>query len=576
MWNIGTTFNYDGWKDYKYALTHAKPDDGWLWFRLPGSLKDCLSNEKLKELEWKVRSALDSDNTKQLVKEVFVDLWLSLETGFTKKQIETIVWNLDNFSHDLIVPIEGLSENTYLLNESYGPTDAFKDLALQMLTGLTSTIVSEENKVAVEKAKNWEKWQKLRFLVNLTSTSWDTGPAGWKWVEGKPFIVNIIWLPANESTNGQIGQMAILKWNVLALPMKEGFSDIQTSMISWNTDEYKEELVKVITDEFSDLITEYGFEIEVSSGSFNSINPGRIDGQMIYHTYWLLQAKAKWIIKQWEEIIEVIPSGNGWHVYGALQARLLWKIDGPTIVTCNRNDTFYKIFETGRFQKEVWNSVHQASVSMIIEYPNNMIRLFSYAFWSERAKKISDDFFSWKEVVFSKDERSILKEKLNIHCYRVESEDELSTVQKVFKETGRLICPHTANAVKWLEEFRNTYKDYDTPALVSETASPWKFLAATAAALECKISTLSLYNHYRKLERTREWCLELIEKIKNQYDIYWYKFDENIIPKDLRDIYKNGYKVRETTSAAHFHNETLDFLKGYAPELRKQVLKLLK
>ena len=576
MWNIGTTFNYDGWKDYKYALTHAKPDDGWLWFRLPGSLKDCLSNEKLKELEWKVRSALDSDNTKQLVKEVFVDLWLSLETGFTKKQIETIVWNLENFSHDLIVPIEGLSENTYLLNESYGPTDAFKDLALQMLTGLTSTIVSEENKVAVEKAKNWEKWQKLRFLVNLTSTSWDTGPAGWKWVEGKPFIVNIIWLPANESTNGQIGQMAILKWNVLALPMKEGFSDIQTSMISWNTDEYKEELVKVITDEFSDLITEYGFEIEVSSGSFNSINPGRIDGQMIYHTYWLLQAKAKWIIKQWEEIIEVIPSGNGWHVYGALQARLLWKIDGPTIVTCNRNDTFYKIFETGRFQKEVWNSVHQASVSMIIEYPNNMIRLFSYAFWSERAKKISDDFFSWKEVVFSKDERSILKEKLNIHCYRVESEDELSTVQKVFKETGRLICPHTANAVKWLEEFRNTYKDYDTPALVSETASPWKFLAATAAALECKISTLSLYNHYRKLERTREWCLELIEKIKNQYDIYWYKFDENIIPKDLRDIYKNGYKVRETTSAAHFHNETLDFLKGYAPELRKQVLKLLK
>ena len=576
MWNIGTTFNYDGWKDYKYALTHAKPDDGWLWFRLPGSLKDCLSNEKLKELEWKVRSALDSDNTKQLVKEVFVDLWLSLETGFTKKQIETIVWNLDNFSHDLIVPIEGLSENTYLLNESYGPTDAFKDLALQMLTGLTSTIVSEENKVAVEKAKNWEKWQKLRFLVNLTSTSWDTGPAGWKWVEGKPFIVNIIWLPANESTNGQIGQMAILKWNVLALPMKEGFSDIQTSMISWNTDEYKEELVKVITDEFSDLITEYGFEIEVSSGSFNSINPGRIDGQMIYHTYWLLQAKAKWIIKQWEEIIEVIPSGNGWHVYGALQARLLWKIDGPTIVTCNRNDTFYKIFETGRFQKEVWNSVHQASVSMIIEYPNNMIRLFSYAFWSEIAKKISDDFFSWKEVVFSKDERSILKEKLNIHCYRVESEDELSTVQKVFKETGRLICPHTANAVKWLEEFRNTYKDYDTPALVSETASPWKFIAATAAALECKISTLSLYNHYRKLERTREWCLELIEKIKNQYDIYWYKFDENIIPKDLRDIYKNGYKVRETTSAAHFHNETLDFLKGYAPELRKQVLKLLK
>ena len=126
----------------------------------------------------------------------------------------------------------------------------------------------------------------------------------------------------------------------------------------------------------SDLVDRYGFEIEVSSGSFNSINPGRIDGQMIYHTYWLLQAKAKKIIKEWEDIIEVIPSGNGWHVYGALQARLLWKVNGPTVVTCNENDMFYKIFEEWRFQKETWKSIHQASVSMIIEYPNNMIRLF--------------------------------------------------------------------------------------------------------------------------------------------------------------------------------------------------------
>ena len=142
MWNIGTTFDYNGKKDYKYALTHAKPDDGWLWFRLPESFKDSISDGNLKKLEWKIKEALVSDRPKELVKEVFVELWLTLETCFTKKQIETVVWNLDNFSDDLIVPIEELSENTYLLNESYWPTDAFKDLALQMLTEMTSTIVS--------------------------------------------------------------------------------------------------------------------------------------------------------------------------------------------------------------------------------------------------------------------------------------------------------------------------------------------------------------------------------------------------------------------------------------------------
>jgi len=576
MWNIGTTFDYNGKKDYKYALTHAKPDDGWLWFRLPESLKDSISDGNLKKLEWKIKEALVSDRPKELVKEVFVELWLTLETGFTKKQIETVVWNLDNFSDDLIVPIEELSENTYLLNESYWPTDAFKDLALQMLTEMTSTIVSEQNMVAIEKAKNWEKWQILRFLVNLTSTSWDTGPAWWAWIEGKNFIVNVIWFPANESTFSQVWQMVTLKDNILALPMNESFSNIQSSMISGNTDEYKKELENIIKEEMSDLVDRYGFEIEVSSGSFNSINPGRIDGQMIYHTYWLLQAKAKKIIKEWEDIIEVIPSGNGWHVYGALQARLLWKVNGPTVVTCNENDMFYKIFEEWRFQKETWKSIHQASVSMIIEYPNNMIRLFSYAFWPKRAKDISDEFFSGKEVIFTNEERDTLKNKLNIHWYRITSEDELTMVQKVFKKSWRLICPHTANAVKWLEEYRDEYGDDITPALVSETASPWKFLAATAAALECKISTLSLYNHYRKLERTQEWCLELIEKIKYQYNIYWYKFNDSLIPKDLQDIYLKGYKSRETISADSFHDETLKFLKGYAPEFRKQVLELLK
>lgn len=86
---------------------------------------------------------------------------------------------------------------------------------------------------------------------------------------------------------------------------------------------------------------------------------------------------------------------------------------------------------------------------------------------------------------------------------------------------------------------------------------------------------MSLYDEYRKLERTKEWCLELIEKIKSIYNKYGYEFDENLIPQDLRDIYQRGYESHTMISAKDFHSETLKFVKNYAPELKKQVLKLL-
>jgi threonine synthase len=67
--------------------------------------------------------------------------------------------NLDRFSSDMIVPIEQLGENgiDFLLDESTGPTDAFKDLALQMLTEMVSIITEEENTLAIQNAKNGEK-----------------------------------------------------------------------------------------------------------------------------------------------------------------------------------------------------------------------------------------------------------------------------------------------------------------------------------------------------------------------------------------------------------------------------------
>mgnify|MGYP007071115737 CR=1 FL=1 len=47
-----------------------------------------------------------------------------------------------------------------------------------MLTEMVSIIVEEENTQAIEKAKAGTRDETLKFVVTLTSTSGDTGPAG--------------------------------------------------------------------------------------------------------------------------------------------------------------------------------------------------------------------------------------------------------------------------------------------------------------------------------------------------------------------------------------------------------------
>ena len=353
--NLATTFNYKYSKEYKEALTNARPSS-WipedLWFRLPTTVK-----WKVKAIEdnliIKIKESLTTDwqESKDIILGVFLDLFMTLETWFTREQAIEIVWNLDKFTHDEITPINPLNwvENTHIFEQYHWPTDAFKDIALQMVTSMTSLIVQEQNEEAIRKAKEWIRGQKLKFLVTQTSTSWDTWPAGWSWIEGKNFILNVIGFPENEATYSQKGQMINLGGNVLSLPMNRSFSDIQELMKDCDTPEFNEKLVSILNKEFADLIEEYWFEIEVDTGSFNSINPWRVDWQMLYHSEGILQAKAKNIIQDNDELIEVIPSWNGGHVFSNLMARLQTEQKWKTIVTCNRNNMFYKIIEEWKF-----------------------------------------------------------------------------------------------------------------------------------------------------------------------------------------------------------------------------------
>jgi len=78
---LSTTFDDTINASFFTAITQARPDDsGALWFRDPKSLEGKLESKKT-YLIAKIKEAFnDEENTRVLIKEVFVEILLVLET----------------------------------------------------------------------------------------------------------------------------------------------------------------------------------------------------------------------------------------------------------------------------------------------------------------------------------------------------------------------------------------------------------------------------------------------------------------------------------------------------------------
>lgn len=704
--NVELTSTRGEWEpqDYEYAVTHAQPDDKWLWYREVFSEK-LLSEEKQKEFIVILREAIETKDEKlirKVVKSMFRFLWTKMWTGLTHEEIEEVVNTLDSFKSPFIVPVEKIWDgNIYLMNETTWPTDAFKDLALQQIPTMLSIITRRKNTEAVKQALenekngitykleqvggeeklvkyiNWEKASdeeqgnrpKISIVVTQTSTSGDTWPAGWAWIQGKDFVANIIWFPSHEATQWQIGQMKNLEWNVTSIAFEEAFTEIQEQMKACNNIDFKQKLQEILEKKFKTLREKYGFDIEVSSGSFNSVNIGRIDAQSIYHSAWIMIAKAMNPEIAWD-IIEAIPSGNFWHATWVIQARDMVGWIDDIIISTNENDAIYQLIKNWNY-KMALSEISDPSVSMIIRYGSNVERLLRritnperceelmkkfeldgklaenlYKFihlpelksqgwnisiknneninkilknliqsieetqeeyksrWWDNQKYIlgkllnnlkniqksqevygmmmslENDFASYFNdtawIKLGNEEREKIT-KLKLKAYTVKAEDELYTMRKVWLENNRLICPHTANAFFAAEQYKEENPENTKSIVVSETASPWKFLASVATALTCenRDEMRKKYEELRPKENSPQGIQELIQMIKEAYEKNGKEFDENMIPENLRNIYQNGVKKYGTFSAKQFGEKTLEFVDDIWDIFPKQTEKLI-
>jgi threonine synthase len=218
---------------------------------------------------------------------------------------------------------------------------------------------------------------------------------------------------------------------------------------------------------------------------------------------------------------------------------LLGKPLKKIIVSTNENDIIYQLIEHGYYKKgKQGDEISCASTSMVILYGSNVEKLFRLALGDEKTRNLMKRFNAGEEIQLTPEEHQKIRD-LGLEARRVSREDELWTMRDVWLKHDRLICPHTANAYFSAQQYKQGYPKDKSDMLVSETASPWKFLAAVATAVSCntKEEMSSTYALYKQKEQTKEGVQELLMIIRDAFAFNDKLFDESMIPDDVRKIY---------------------------------------
>jgi len=329
-----------------------------------------------------------------------------------------------------ITPVRKVENNLYIQDLSAGPTAAFKDMAMQQLG----------------QEMNYELDKRGESLTILWATSWDTGSAAeaaMKWLDA---ITLFMLSPQVGMSSFQRAQMWSLSGdNIYNISIDGRFDDCQ-------------DMVKDVkgSPEFANL------------GAVNSINWGRISSQVPYYFSWYLQT----VEQVWEEVDFCVPSGNFWNVLSWYIAKMMWLPIRRLIVATNENNVLETLFKTGEYTVKPADIT--SSPSMDISKASNYERLAFDILWRD-GSKLSEYMqeFERNGSVYLADfwvDTEYL-ESLGFISWSSTHQDRLDMIRYVYKKSGSIIDPHTADSIKVAWDLR----DHDIKTICLETALPVKF-----------------------------------------------------------------------------------------------------
>jgi threonine synthase len=341
------------------------------------------------------------------------------------------------FRHPAVAPLTQLDVNTFALELFHGPTLAFKDLAMQLLSRLMDHALAARGE--------------RRTIV--VATSGDTGGAAVEAFRGRHHVDLVVLFPQGRVSDVQRRMMTTADaGNVSALAIEGTFDDCQA-------------IVK-------GLFNHHAFSDRVRLSGVNSINWARIVAQVVYYftAAVALGAPAR-------KLAFTVPTGNFGDIYaGYVAGRMGLPIDRLVIAT-NTNDILARTLATGTY--ELRDVVATTSPSMDIQVSSNFERLLFDAYGRDASavKAVMGSLAQSRRFTLSAQALAHIR---GLFAAGRAGEDEVAaTMRTVKRETGNFVDPHTAVGIAVAEK---EPRDPAVPMVVLSTAHAAKFPDAVEAA----------------------------------------------------------------------------------------------
>lgn len=243
-----------------------------------------------------------------------------------------------------------------------------------------------------------------RPLTILVATSGDTGAAVAAAFHRQPGLRVVVLYPDGRVSPRQAHQLGCFGDNISALRVAGSFDDCQA-------------MVK-------QALNDAGLQARVPLSSANSISLGRLLPQMGYYADAALRHHAD----TGETLNLVIPTGNLGNAMAVIIARALGVPLGRIVLATNANDVLPKYFSGGEYSPAA--SVATLANAMDVGAPSNFERL------------------RW---LYRGDDQAL---RGAFAAASVGNDDIRTTIRDRFTAHGEIFCPHTATAVKVLQDLR--------------------------------------------------------------------------------------------------------------------------
>lgn len=339
------------------------------------------------------------------------------------------------FEHPARAPLKQLAPNHFLLELFHGPTLAFKDFAMQLIGQLFQASLTRSGK---------------RVTI-VGATSGDTGSAAIEAFRGLENVDVFILYPHGRVSDVQRRQMTTpSEPNVHALAIDGDFDTCQA-------------LVK-------DMFNDFKFRDAVHLAGVNSINWARVLAQVVYYF-----SAAVCLGAPYRPVSFTVPTGNFGDIFAGYIARQMGLPIERLVIATNQNDILHRALSSGGYVTE--GVTPSISPSMDIQVSSNFERALFDAYEHD-GHAVTQSMQALKaEGGFRISQGALGYLRDNFASGRASEAQTSDTIKRIARETGEVLCPHSAVGVHVAETHLSA-----TPMVTLATAHPAKFPDAVEAA----------------------------------------------------------------------------------------------